>query len=284
MVFVLFLLTEESIAENYFQCNSPSGEMLNLSITENYNIELENIIKSNVCEGAPPKGSFVLYDFDKIEKEIVFELFERHKLAQINVKYIILDSFGGDIDYAMEIGEKIYEAGWTVIVPNWGKCYSACVLTYIGGKHRLHFGDLGIHRPRFTSNDLNISSEDFARKYKPVFDRIGSYLDKYLVSSYVLELMRSTPSSQMRILTEREIVDFGLGSNILAEEIKRQRLVRGCGESYTNDYYEAERQVRQVCNQNVDINDSAGVGSMSDCIRNVFRRRGVELAPSCIAK
>jgi len=64
---------------------------------------------------------------------------------------VSLDSDGGDMEAAMEIGRLIRtKRAWTMVAGDRGRdsaCASACVLILCAGSHRVSGGRVGIHRP-----------------------------------------------------------------------------------------------------------------------------------------
>lgn len=242
-----------------------------------YKSDIQEMIDK--CGLEKPVVTIKIHNFANLEVSIINYIAALQRNGKISIDMVILDSLGGDVEGAMLIGDLIFEMKVTTAVPLRAKCYSACVLAYVGGKTRLPFGDIGVHRPRFVDEDINLKASELSKKYEPIFLKIGNYLEKYLVSGNVLELMRSTPSSGMRVLSGDELVDFGLSRNVLYEEIKRQNMIRGCGSEYVKDFYEASNQVERICEQ-FDLFSQAA----SDCVNKVFGRLGVELSPDCISK
>jgi ATP-dependent protease ClpP protease subunit len=65
--------------------------------------------------------------------------------------YVQLNSLGGDVAAAMEIGRIIRSVdSWTTI-PVEARCYSSCALIFIAGVVRWNFGQLRLHRPYFAA-------------------------------------------------------------------------------------------------------------------------------------
>jgi hypothetical protein len=99
-----------------------------------------------------------------------------------------------------------------------------------------------VHRP-FKSEIVSLSKDpsELQARYKAVEASIRSWLGEMGVSSQVTDLMMSTPSSKIRILSRQELEDFGLGAaNVMEEEMKRERSVVGCPESVARRIVELE--------------------------------------------
>jgi hypothetical protein len=61
--------------------------------------------------------------------------------------YIRLDSAGGDVFAAMQIGRLIRKHDGVTVISLPSKCYSGCALLFIAGVMRHNLGELGLHRP-----------------------------------------------------------------------------------------------------------------------------------------
>jgi ATP-dependent protease ClpP protease subunit len=61
--------------------------------------------------------------------------------------YIRLDSVGGDVFAAMNIGRLIRKHDGVTIISVPSRCYSGCALIFIAGVMRHNLGELGLHRP-----------------------------------------------------------------------------------------------------------------------------------------
>jgi hypothetical protein len=121
-----------------------------------------------------------------------------------------LNSGGGDLEAAIGIGRLVRKMSAQVIVPSGGKCYSACVFIAAGGVHRNLNSHIGIHRPYSTRTD----HRDFAT-VQAEFNRTvavaKAYLQEMNVSPALYDAMVMVPPEKMRILSESELEEFGLG-------------------------------------------------------------------------
>jgi ATP-dependent protease ClpP protease subunit len=133
-------------------------------------------------------------------------------VARYNLKHPVfrLNSGGGDLDAAIGIGRLVRRMSAQVIVPAGGKCYSACVFIAAGGVHRSLNDRTGIHRPYSTRTDYR----DFAT-VQAEFNRTAAiakaYLQEMNVSPALYDAMVSIPPEKLRILSESELDEFGLG-------------------------------------------------------------------------
>ena len=119
-----------------------------------------------------------------------------------------LDSLGGDIAAAIDMGRimRANEAWGFVRLDR--VCASACVLVLAGASTRTTLGDVVIHRPYSTFVGARPTSEIQAERTR-LRTAIRNYLEEVNVSSLLLELMDSVPPERGRLLTKDEIEFFG---------------------------------------------------------------------------
>jgi hypothetical protein len=147
---------------------------------------------------------------------------------------LLLNSEGGDLGAALELGQRFRELELTVgvakttyeqnsdhalpILQNGGVCYSACAYAFLGGKVRnLERGTLGFHQ--FFDEDILASRNETA------FSTVDRLRDHYVVGvliTYIIEmgidagffaLYAATPPENMRIITPSEAVEWGVITN-----------------------------------------------------------------------
>jgi hypothetical protein len=117
-----------------------------------------------------------------------------------------LDSEGGDVSAAMQIGRLIrkYE-GTTFIVHDLNdghdpldiKCYSSCALIFIAGVLRLNSGQLGLHRPYLASAPR--SRQAVEKQVPLMLSAIKQYITEMGITDNFYEQMVNTEPSQMAI-------------------------------------------------------------------------------------
>ncbi|MCV0394126.1 MAG: hypothetical protein K5872_22875 [Rhizobiaceae bacterium] len=139
---------------------------------------------------------------------------------------VILNSRGGNINAAMVIGRSLENIADEVVVD--GECYSACVLVLVAAKRRIYLTErVGVHMISSTSMPLSDSlGEEIDRSYGV----IEKYFRDNGVSTSLIEMMRVTPTIKIRILTQDEMIDAGLGffnTTYLEKLMYRMREWRG---------------------------------------------------------
>jgi hypothetical protein len=166
--------------------------------------------------------------------------------ADSNIKRIILNSDGGSILYAMELGRAIRKAGLNTYVggryksttagftaenlESYGECYSACVYAFAGGVIRFfdaNGGALGIHQ--FSSPEQNKSpgAESMTAQY--LMALLGKYLDEMGVSRGLLDWAAMTDPGTMQPVPRGMAQRFRLDntrSEYPSEHTSEPRVVR----------------------------------------------------------
>ena len=66
-----------------------------------------------------------------------------------------------------------------------------------------------------------------------VYDLVRDYLERNGTSTAIAELMKAVPNRSLRVLTDEELMRFGLeGINSAQDDLDRLRLQRECGEGF----------------------------------------------------
>jgi hypothetical protein len=181
------------------------------SITSQY--ELENPLnKKSECKSASIifEGKFLVGDSQKLEKELIS--IDKKCNNFISYPTVLLDSKGGDIEEAINVGRVIRKYEYkTTLYPmesfqnvKYG-CYSSCVIAFIGGTSRLsELGVLGIHRPYFSNIDSKSTVKQIREQRENLNKKLKIYLNEMDVSAQLLEDMLAIPPEQMKILTSEE--------------------------------------------------------------------------------
>jgi len=140
---------------------------------------------------------------------------------------VLLDSPGGHVVAAMELGETIRRLGMAIIVARpggrglaqlyAGRCYSACVYALMGGKKRWvpPQSRVGVHR-MFTYS-MNFSLVDGFVSERNLDDgemrlRLSRYSRAMGVSPAVIDLAEHTSPDYLRLLTPGEIARWRLAA------------------------------------------------------------------------
>jgi hypothetical protein len=146
---------------------------------------------------------------------------------------VLLDSPGGHVVAAMELGQTIRKLGMAVIVARpgaessltgdlfSGKCYSACVYALMGGRKRVipPQSKVGVHRMFNYATNFSPADGGFVReRYLDDGDmrnRLARYTTAMGVSSGLITLAEQTSPDVIHVLTPAEIARWRLGSRKL---------------------------------------------------------------------
>lgn len=116
------------------------------------------------------------------------------------VQFIALNSPGGSVIEGLHIARLVEERGITTLVTEGHSCFSSCSFIFLAGSARyVRGGQLGVHQ--FTgSGDEAIAQEMVAEIYETLFE--------FGISSQVMSRMFRTPSDEIYVFTEDELVAF----------------------------------------------------------------------------
>lgn len=113
---------------------------------------------------------------------------------------IRLNSPGGDVLAAMQIGRTIRKLDGKTVVPIGSKCYSSCALIFISGVTRGNYGELGLHRPFLASAPLNRQAiED---QYPEILVQIKRFVSEMGITDDFYQQMVNSEPSEMVIYTD----------------------------------------------------------------------------------
>jgi len=148
-------------------------------------------------------------------------------------RILLLDSPGGHVQAAMELGATIRRLGMAVVVarPGGGRaydgnlppgiCYSACVYALMGGKKRVvpPQSRVGIHRMYNYSTNFDAAQGGFvSERY---FDdggmrrKLSNYARRMGVDSGLIDLAERSSPDQVHVLTRAEMQRWRLASQRL---------------------------------------------------------------------
>lgn len=134
---------------------------------------------------------------------------------------LYLNSMGGDLEEAMQIGRLVNVAGISTFADNSitstkdGKCLSACFFIFVAGKQRFLESEstLGIHRPYFDRKNFgSLTAEEAESAYKSIKLDVKKYLLEMSLSQNIVDYVLSIPSDKIKYFT---ITDFNskIGKN-----------------------------------------------------------------------
>jgi hypothetical protein len=171
------------------------------------NVELENeIVKSYRIS-----GEITTMDVNQIKN-----ILQNKPAGERTIFY--LNSTGGDIYAAMEIGKLIRKARAGCMILEGARCYSACVFVLAGGVNRAAAGGtVGIHRP-FSTYVGNRDYQSTQKEYRRTETAIRTYFKEMNLPERLFEAMVLVPPEKIRILSYEELKAFGLSGTDPVEQ------------------------------------------------------------------
>ena len=122
-----------------------------------------------------------------------------------------ISSRGGDVDEAMEMGKKIKESEFSVIVWTRDQCLSSCVFILAAGVTRNPTrAKIGIHRPYFGEMDDKLTMSQIRQKRDRLKLKIRDYFELMDIDPSLTEIMMQTPPEEIKILTKEELMRYRL--------------------------------------------------------------------------
>ncbi len=150
----------------------------------------------------------------KDDAEVIREFLERRPEDRGPVE-VYLNSPGGDVEAAIQIGRHLRSARAAAYVFSEAQCSSSCVFLLAGATHRVVDGSVAIHRP--TASDTNEKSPArIELEYELLLREIEDFFRSMNVSEGFLDAMIAIPAEDPKYLTARELSEFGLAGSASA--------------------------------------------------------------------
>jgi ATP-dependent protease ClpP protease subunit len=149
-------------------------------------------------------------NFDKILA--VFARLTQDKSVFREPPHFVLEinSLGGTVAIALEIGRSVRSLHGEVRVNERAKCFSSCVFVLMGGETRRIRGEIGIHRPFLPVLDQNVSRAAIQKSMDQITTALHGYAKEMNVALRLVDDMLITPSEKVRILSQKELAEYGL--------------------------------------------------------------------------
>jgi hypothetical protein len=186
--------------------------------------------------------------------------------SKVSRLWVFLNSNGGDVEAAMQIGRIIRDREAFVTTQNNAKCFSSCALIYIAGVTRQNpSGVIGLHRPYLAAS---LSREAIERAAPIMLQRIKDYVREMGVGDSFYEAMVNTEVSDTRLYHGNEIKKLVPETDPAYDEIENGYEARRYGVSA------AEMRLRKtVVKQRCQplFSDSPGaLGRVMDCEQAIY--------------
>jgi hypothetical protein len=131
--------------------------------------------------------------------------------ALVDLWLIHIDSPGGNVQAAFEIGRLLRSVDAPIEIGANQQCVSACVLILAGATHRIINGRVGIHRPYFETPTSEVNFKKVQSAYTDMTEQIRSYLREVNISERLADDMMIVAPERVRFLSSMELATYGLG-------------------------------------------------------------------------
>lgn len=166
-----------------------------------------------------------------------------------HVLSLMLNSEGGSVRAAVQIGRIVRDRGWMTWVSPEGQCLSSCALIYIAGVKRQNDGVVGLHRPYLIGDPL--SADEVESAVRSMYSDVRAYVERMGVTAEFTEIMMNTPPESMRVFVGEDIDGLVPERDPLADELRVAHAARDHGVS-TEEYRRREVQADEMCGPMVD--------------------------------
>jgi hypothetical protein len=122
--------------------------------------------------------------------------FEEARKRRPEATTLILASHGGDLNTAIRMGFELQTMGMATWVMRGSWCASACAVLFFAGSPRIVDGELGVHQPEHSSQDIKHAT------YRSLM-ALG-------MPPAIFDSMWNTPHTDIYVLSDDELRAFGL--------------------------------------------------------------------------
>lgn len=180
------------------------------------------------------------------------------------LKMLVLNSEGGDLGAAMQIGRIIRAHDYLAQIQPKARCLSACVYILAAAKRKQVLGSVGVHRPYFGSYGGKNAGRDIAKTLQ------GSkqFFREVNIPDGLAEIMFSTPPEEIKILSAEELRSYRLDQDdIEYAENNDIESAKSLGVSRA-DYMRFKRELDYKCK--IYMGDQQGMMECLDKAKSEF--------------
>ena len=230
-------------------------------------------LKDKVTNCLSPKfhltGNITSYDHK------AFLEFKRHYPKSMYLRQLYLNSAGGDLEAAINIGRLVHKLGLQVLVETTPHqttptvCYSSCVLVLAGGKMRFVWpstgtepSNIGIHRPYLSRVTTDLTSSKASDQLSSLRAILRSAFRDFNVSPDLADRMMAVPPDKIKFLTGDDLAYWGLNED---DPVHQTRHNNGMAVAYglsLKEYINRRQLANTYCRNNPEVD-------YSKCVANV---------------
>jgi hypothetical protein len=160
-------------------------------------------------------------------------LTKANELSGDPVVLVFLNSRGGEITAAIEMGKLLRANAANVWIDSSAECSSACVLVLAGGVSRSAAGGakIGLHRPFYRPSEFAaLSYSDSQNSYTHLAKTVKTYLSEMGIADGLFDAMMRVPSNHTNFVSLEVAEDWHLlGKDPAYEEWQRARALQTLG-------------------------------------------------------
>lgn len=165
----------------------------------------------------PDRACMSVFGYISMSDVEAVRRFLEHGGKDISPVEVYLNSPGGDVEAAIQIGRQLRAAGAAAYVFSEAQCASSCVFLLAGATQRVIDGAVAIHRP--TASDVTRRTPAQAQvEYQLLLREIEAFFRAMNVSEQLLDAMIAIPPEDAKYLTARELTEFGLADSDAAAQ------------------------------------------------------------------
>lgn len=198
----------------------------------------------------------------------------------MRVKTVLLDSPGGDVLAAMELGRILRRMNFNAWIFPEKLCASACVFVLAGATYRTVGGKVGIHRP-YQPNDKFSSPEQQKSFYLKIETEVKKYLTDMNVNPSLYDDMIRIAPGKIKFLNDDELERYGLsGTDPYVEEADMTERADSLRIS-KQEYLELEAKKEKVCEYSNPEYGACATATMYGITLNEYKRRAARAEREC---
>ena len=182
--------------------------LLLISLNSHADIKLDNLTSNNSSKS---NARFTITnEIKRSDVDTLQNFLKDYKADEISV-LVSLNSPGGSLGAAIEIGTLLRKYHATSLMLDEYICHSACVFVIAGTPKRAIGGKVGIHRPYFAfDNQTSVAGQ---KKQKQKIEKLAtSYLREMNVSEKLYFDMNRISPENLKILSKDDLIGYGLGT------------------------------------------------------------------------
>lgn len=170
-------------------------------------------VNGDMCNPLEAKVCFTLLIQGTIQKgdnKALLALVNKLTKNTTRVGKVHLDSPGGDIFEAMEIGRTIRRGLMMTQVAYDSRCYSACVVAFVSGVIRAPIGEIGVHS-FYSKEFIGLAAfPEASTRYNEVAAKTEAYFREMRIPTALLDEMQRTPTYLLKQIKPEEREKLGL--------------------------------------------------------------------------